>query len=438
MFGFFKLKKLQQELAIKEVELSLKAIEEARDAIIDKSEQGWVGLTSSNKSLDTFDQLTMIEQAQYLYYKNPYARSIIRNLVKFIAGQDIGFQPIERRQDILPDIINIWNDFRGRIFNSSRIKEIIIRSFRDGECFIRFFVRDNGLTDVRFIDPTEIDDPAGDYSYGIETEPDDIEKPLFYYRSISGKLIERIPAYQILHIKIGVDSNVKRGRSILEVVMPLLSSFDTWLKDRLILNKVRTAVALIKKVKSAHQIPSIVEKQKSSSLLHSGKQEMFKPGTIFTASDNIEYEMLSPNINAPDAKDDGRNILLAISAGSGLAEYMVTADASNANFSSTMVAESPAVREFQDWQNFFSYPFKQIFKQVITNAITFGLLPADTSTDCEIQYPPLIHRNLKEETDALVLHNQFGLASKETVSEKLGYDFYLEQEKIKNESNNNL
>ena len=436
MFRSFKLRRLQQELAIKETEFSLKAIEEAKNAIIDKSEPGWAELTSSNKSLDAFDQLTMLEQAQYLYYKNPYARSIIRNLIKFIAGQDVLFQSAENRQDILLDIIGIWRAFREKTFNATRLKEIIMRSFRDGECFIRFFVRDNGLTDIRFIDPIEIDDPSGEYSYGIETDPDDIEKPLFYYRSINGKLIERISAYQILHIKIGVDSNVKRGRSVLEVVMPLLSSYETWLKDRLVLNKVRTAVALIKKVKSAHQVPSVVEKQKASSTLHSGKQEMFRPGTIFTASDNIEYEMLSPNINAPDAKDDGRNILLAIAAASGLAEYMVTADASNANFSSTMVAESPAVREFQDWQNFFAYPLKQIFKRVISNAITFGILSEDTSTDCEIQYPPLIHRNLKEETDALVLHNQFGLASKETISEKLGYDFQLEQDKIKNEGKN--
>jgi hypothetical protein len=37
----------------------------------------------------------------------------------------------------------------------------------------------------------------------------------------------------------------------------------------------------------------------------------------------------------------------------GLPEFMITGDASNGNYASTMIAEGPGEREIEDWQDFF-------------------------------------------------------------------------------------
>ena len=68
---------------------------------------------------------------------------------------------------------------------------------------------------------------------------------------------------------------------------------------------------------------------------------------------------------------DGRHILLNIAAGSGLAEYMVTGDASNANYSSSMVAESPAVKEFEDIQDESKDAYIEIWDRVMENGMRY-------------------------------------------------------------------
>ena len=109
--------------------------------------------------------------------------------------------------------------------------------------------------------------------------------------------------------------------------------------------------------------------------------------------------MLSPKINAPDVKDDGRAMLLAVAAGSGMPEMVVTADYSNANYSSTFVAQNPFVREIEDWQDFFKIFDKILFKAVIQNAKR-GLIPDKESEKCLIEYPPLILADIKKNNEA--------------------------------------
>jgi len=165
--------------------------------------------------------------------------------------------------------------------------------------------------------------------------------------------------------------------------------------------------------------------------------------------------MLSPNLQAQDVQYDGRNILLAITAATGLAEYMVSGDASNANYSSTMISESPSVREFEDWQNFFEEEFKIMFRQVIQAGMEFGRIPAEstktvlatnergemvekkmrvpTNAGCEVVFPPLVHRNLKDESEAMLIHQRMGIVSQKTLAGKFGYDYEEELKKMQRE-----
>jgi len=145
-------------------------------------------------------------------------------------------------------------------------------------------------------------------------------------------------------------------------------------------------------------------------------------------------------------------MLLMVVAGSNLAEYMVTGDASNANYASTMVSESPAVRTFESWQDFFSHTFKDIYKKVIMDAVDEGVIPGayereitewdpikkentvrketvDVTGKCTLDFPILIHRDIEKETKAFAVQDQMGYVSKQTVSNKLGYDYKEEQKK---------
>ncbi len=382
------------------------------------------------------------------YYSNPHVRGILRCMVKFVVGQGVMITPDAEMEDVA----DAWQAFCERTGWTWRHKEIVLRTLRDGECFIRFFNATDGLT-MRFIDPNRIDDPSGQSTFGIVTEPDDIETPKEYIvlDALTQSEKERIPAEEILHVKIFADSNQKRGRPLLEPVMPLILKYQQWLDDRIILNKVRSAVALVRKVEGtpAQAAAISAQQRRSASGDNRDVQAMLRPGTVITASGGVSYEFLSPNLQASDVKEDGRQILLAVATAVGLPEYMVTGDASNANYASTMVAESPGVREFEDWQAFFGDVFGKIYTRAIKTAIDAGDIPGqethdvedaetgivtpemcDTPITCNVQFPPLIHRNLWEETQSYAVHNAQGWASDETIAGKLGYNYTEEQERV--------
>ena len=98
----------------------------------------------------------------------------------------------------------------------------------------------------------------------------------------------------------------------------------------------------------------------------------------------------------------------------------------------------------------------KIFKKVMEYGIANGRVPATTkqtvtsinqdtgepesarvekptSTKCNINFPDLIHRDMKKYAESLVLHQAMDFVSDRTASEKLGYKYEQEQEWIDQE-----
>ena len=64
-------------------------------------------------------------------------------------------------------------------------------------------------------------------------------------------------------------------------------------------------------------------------------------------------------------------------------EFMLSSDASNANYASTMVAETPAVRMFERLQAQQVEDDRAVFCRVIRNACEAGTSPEAVATDGE-------------------------------------------------------
>jgi hypothetical protein len=154
---------------------------------------------------------------------------------------------------------------------------------------------------------------------------------------------------------------------------------------------------------------------------------------VFTAPPGVKYEMLSANIGASDAAQDGRSILLAIAVGIGFPEMFLTADFSNANFASTMVAQSPFVREFEDWQDFFDHYIMELFAIVIRIGIKNGFLDEKTSTEVVNEWPPLTYQDFVAHVTALGQLFQSEVISKDTYASRLDINYDEEKKKIESE-----
>jgi len=481
------------------------------------AEPGWVpiggGASTQAKHLPELRPSWIVRNQMYrLWRLQPHARGILRNFQRFVIGKGFGADFADTatgdwadpaRTALKPGggaeaqtlVRLVYKDFDRRVAWRQRAKEIVLRTFRDGEAFVRRFVRGGRVT-LRFIEPERVasgdsgeqiglardaggvrrgdldgDDRVGEATKvlaGIEFLADDVETVVAYHVALGyGPSLgetTRIPAREIHHFKALADAGDLRGIPLLECVARRIVNYDTWEEYRVVLNKVRTAVALVRKVEgtavqaaaliagraAAREEPHGLEPQTIS-----GRREAaFRAGTVLTPGPGVTYDFISPNLQARDAGEDGRRILLAVAAGVGLPEMLVTGDWSNGNFASSVEARTPAVREWEDWQEFFEVGFERILGWVLEGAMgrlenwdparsafvpggSLGL-PEDTDTEVTLQWPGLINRDRLKETERNMNLNAANLLSKQTwsVEEDLVYDD--EQENFREEAEADL
>lgn len=462
----------------------------ARDA----DDHKWAMVSSGGGLVDAKTDVALMRDPQeirrkaYMMWRtNPHARGILRTFEKFIIGKEFGLdfadqtlgrwnddktKLVSAKESDDPEadtprmIVELWEDFDKNNRFVNRMKEMVRRSFRDAGAFIRKFDLD-GFILIRFIEPERIINPKNGITKGevqdgdigpevkrlrrnvvgmettiidgIEYLKDDTETPVAYYvQKGTSDETERVPAKDVIHTKPLADENDLRGILLLESVMRHLANYTQWEEYRLVLNKMRTAVALVRRVDgTAAQARGIIEGRQSpvaqprgrEPITESGRREsMMAPGTIITAGPGVDWEYKNPNLAAADAEHDGRRILLSIAAGMGLPEMLVTGDWSNSNYSSSVESRTPAVREWEDWQQFFEPYILRIVSWVVEAAKEKLGLPKDVDEKVTIQWPQLIAKDAAKETQRHAVMKEAGILSPQTwcAREDLVYDDELE------------
>ncbi len=390
----------------------------------------WTALGQGDRGLGELQRTDLRTKARLLVQSNPHARNILRLLEVYVAGPGLSVthQPVagleqSAIESLLRTAERLWRRFLEANERHYSAREHARRAWRDGECFLRRFRTDGGPPAVRFIDPEQIGEtPETAGSQGILTEPDDVESPVAYLRLIDDgrQRAERLDAADVLHTRIGVDSNQKRGVTIFSPVLDTLQCFDKWVDTELTARKLQSSIVLWRKVQgSPQQVSGMAE-----GALGGGRREPIRPGTILTTNQSTEIQFLQPNTNFGDAVPLGRMLLLNIAAGAGLPEFMLTSDASNANFASTMVAEGPAVKLFQSEQQFFALEFTRVWRWVMSDAVEQGLLPADffDRITCSWAFPQLVTRDRPRERLADVRLVESQVLSRAEVARRDGVD----------------
>ena len=105
-------------------------------------------------------------------------------------------------------------------------------------------------------------------------------------------------------------------------------------------------------------------------------------------------------------------------------EFMLTSDASNASYASTMVAEGPAVRMFQRLQYELVDDDLQVMERVVAAAAAAGRLPREAAETVEISAvpPSLAVRDRLREAQADQILVRAGAMSPETMARRHGVE----------------
>ena len=117
-------------------------------------------------------------------------------------------------------------------------------------------------------------------------------------------------------------------------------------------------------------------------------------------------------------------------------EFMLTSDASNANYSSTMVAEGPAVKYFERLQWDMIVDDRAVFDRVLDAAVAAGTLGQDLVDRVTIHAePPGVQtRDALQEAQASEILNRMWAKSARTTTEEIGLDPDVEKARLADEA----
>lgn len=388
------------------------------------------------------------QQVREMVRENPHARNILRLMEIYVVGPGLGLKHQAKKlsagvdQEILHQADRLWKEFLGSNLRHFSYREYARRTWRDGEVFVRGFATAQWPPTVRFVDPEQVSaTPEHPDSEGILTVEHDVETPVMYLQvnPATQELLAEIPAEEMIHTRIGVDSNQKRGESFFKPLLSSLTAFNKWVDTEMLARKLQASIVLWRKVNgSPAQASSLADAAQTSSYRQAGetvRREKFTPGTILTTSQGTDLQYLQPNTNFGDAVPLGRLMLLCTAAGAGLPEFMLTSDASNSNYSSTMVAEGPAVKLFQSEQKFFADELLKLWRWVMREAIRMGELPDDFLEHYEVSwsFPQLVNRERTKErlADSRLVEDK--ILSRAEVARRDGVDPQLMQTEIEEE-----
>jgi hypothetical protein len=390
----------------------------------------------------TETELTRARQfCRLLAESNEFAISAIDNRISYGVGIGHTYHVSPKKNaEVDPAVIDQTQAYLDEwTYNNDwghRQAEHLRRFDRDGEVIIRKFKHKDELK-IRCVEPWQLSQPAGkeNASFGIETDEDDVETVVNYW--IDG---EAIDPQDIQHRKANVDCNVKRGVPILWAVKDNLRRASKIYKNMALMTDIHTAIALIRKHSNA-TADSVSSFRANKTNYYgtnpiTGKsrhKQQYQPGTILDAPAGVEYDFPAGGLDPSKYTHLVDCLLRAVAARMNMPEFMLSANASNANYSSTMIAEGPAVKAFERLQATMARDDVKIIYDVIDYAVELGKLPKEAGEQVEIQVgrPSLISRDVTTETNRDKILYEAKILSPQSFAARNGLDYEQEQQNIK-------
>jgi len=391
-------------------------------------------------------ELALIRQeSRWLAASHPFALSAMENRISYVVGSGHQYKVRPRPaaqidQTTIEKIEAELLDFQERHEWGLRQQEIQRRMDRDGEVFLRLFDADGRLT-VRLIEPEQVRQPLGrqEALFGIEVDPLDAETVRAYWVQVDPRQLDsfqRIPAEQVQHRKANVDRTAPRGLPLLWSMRHNLRRAWKLLRNMSTVASIQAAIAIVRRHTGAtagsiqQYVTRLATLQQTDSATGQTKTyQQFPPGAIVDTPPGVEYTFPASGIDVAKYVEALQAELRAIAARLAMPEFMLSADASNANYASTMVAEGPAVKMFERLQAEMIWYDIQIMRRALEVAERAGRLPDGVSRLVEIdaEAPIVLSRDRLKEAQADQILLALGVISPQTVAARHGYNYEQER-----------
>jgi hypothetical protein len=412
---------------------------------------------------NTETQLSLFRaQARYLCSTNSYAIGLLGGLQAYVIGDGFQYRVVSKEKhggkpsSLIPQVqaivdefceVNQWWDWE---------QELFWRSREDGEYFLRYYPdAELQCLTVRSVEPEQVcttgipDGAAGEWSFGILTDPEDVQE-IYAYNVLylaspaehSTDIREEVPVEDLQHFKINVRRTIKRGLTDF-----CYSTYDALhLAEKLRNNMaegaaVQAALAYIRQHESATQaqVQNFLNTQQldfSRTNPLTGLSINYKhlePGSVVDIPRGMQY------VQPPGAGNASGfiEILHASLRGAGCRwnapEWLATASGGDmAAYTASLTAHAPFVRTATQKQKSYKQAYTRVIKEAIQVAIDYGRLPPETLDiiDIQCEAPSIPAKSELDEAQANKIRVQGGWKSRQTVQQEEGLDPQRELQNI--------
>lgn len=349
---------------------------------------GW-GQTTTSADSELSSSLRILRaRSRSLIRDAPYAKRAKVIVVNNVVGSGIGMQAqVKTIRDTLNNRINgeiesEWERWSaanqchtGGTLHFADIERIAMgQIFEAGEIFIRKHYKPFGDSTIPYcleiIEPERVVDefqPSAFISNAIVRmgiESDEFRRPLAYWirRLHPGEIrysatetdgIDRIPADQIVHLKLTDRWPQTRGEPWLHAVLKKLNDVDGYSEAEIV--AARAAASYMGFIESAHEYG---DKQENGS-----REITLEPGIVERLAPNEKFNFVNPNRPNTNMDPFMRMMLREIAAGTGVSYESLSRDYSQSNYSSSRLA----LLDDRDLWRFFQMWFVRNFRKNIHN-----------------------------------------------------------------------
>lgn len=347
-------------------------------------------------------------------------------------------------------------------------REAFVRSHKEGEAFLAIEPTAGGRTQTTIIEPSHVTEPDNgqlvedyyglsgsiEWKYGVAKRNNRPAQRFGYFVEHFGDAADWdfYTTDAITHIKRNVDNVVARGMSDFFPVYQDLQRAEKLLRNTAEGSAVQACIAFIKEggpgvraadleaTKTGSSALNWLQKvQKGDGTSRDVEHRKFMPGSVFTVKNGTKYHA-GPlgQSSAPTYIDVVQALLRRAGVRWSMPEYMISGDASNGNFASTLVAESPFTKGSEHRQNRYGKNFEGHFWKVVGFAVragTFESFGVSTLRDLKRRVelgskgPDIAVRDRLQEHQIRMEENAAGILSAETWAEEAGRDYAAEIKK---------
>lgn len=308
-----------------------------------------------------FNRQEVLEQCLVAWRDNPLARRIVELTTQYVIGS--GFDIACEDEHTQAFVNQFWNHRLNRM--DARITELSDELARTGNLFILLSTDPAGMSYIRTIPATNIEQ--------IYATPNDIEQPLLFTTKANAELESNTYAaynpmadYQlpdgtypqaVIHYAINRPAGAQWGEPDLSPLLPWLRRYAAWLEDRVRLNRFRNAFLY---VVSGSFISEDARKARQQTLAANPPT----PGSILVTDSSETWSVISPKLEALDAREDGMALKKLIASGAGLPLHFL-AEPESSTRTTADSAGGPTFRRFEQRQKFFVWLLEDLLRIVV-------------------------------------------------------------------------